>query len=384
MPMHSKILPILVRSVGNCPIIWAFVFESISRQVTHGHMIARTAVRPLIIQYLIYSDPDVRIIPACNKRLCSALIINHVIRCLSCRIMGWRSLNERWARVIHPPTRRIPRLSINKWYGVSLTGGFPFFKSLISTKEDSVWLRQVQTGSTVCSSSELNDAVRLSCFDRALWIKCSIHAVTLFRWLKEDTSLNHSDFLTVTEDHSDSPPCSSAGTGMDITSGFVGQHDCGSWSHWGPWHHNSWFFNSLAYMPLDAQSDGFLAPRMWFQGGNNSKISVTRLPTKILRWRGLPCNQLSMIMLPVQANTLSLEILSMFAQWCNSLASISAPHNSNRGMAWRLMGATLVLAATSAMCISPFSRLLLRCIPQLRKWTLTSRRTLAAEQTVVF
>ena len=155
--------------------------------------------------------------------------------------MGWRILNGRSTWVIHLPTCRIPIpcLSINECYEVSLSCVLPFLCTVICVERDSLCQRWIQKCSAVRNSSEFKGVLTLSSFAQTLWMNRSIHTVTQFRRVKEDTLVSKEGSLMETEDNSGSMQCSSASTGIDITTGFVGQFDRRFGSHRGPCHHKS-------------------------------------------------------------------------------------------------------------------------------------------------
>ena len=82
-----------------------------------------------------------------------------------------------------------------------------------------------------------------------------------------------------------------------------GHSDGGNGSQVEPFHHNSYSSNSEGKISLEAQSAGLSVPLMCFHlsGGMSSRIDDTLLPTKVLKRLGLPENQLSTMVLSVQA-----------------------------------------------------------------------------------
>ena len=83
----------------------------------------------------------------------------------------------------------------------------------------------------------------------------------------------------------------------------LGQSAGGCLSQDGVSHQSEWWRSSEGKRPLDAQSAGLSSPLTWFHlsGGMNSMIVETLFPTNVLKRRGLPSNQLSTMVLSVQA-----------------------------------------------------------------------------------
>ena len=71
---------------------------------------------------------------------------------------------------------------------------------------------------------------------------------------------------------------------------MTGHDESSSNSHGGPCHHRLCFSNSSGNIPLEAQSDGFVAVGTCLQavGGKIFIICPTRLATKVCRRLGLP------------------------------------------------------------------------------------------------
>ena len=89
----------------------------------------------------------------------------------------------------------------------------------------------------------------------------------------------------------------------------------------------------------------------------NSRISDTRFPTKTLNLCRSPHNHPRTMRLSVHVYIFFSGTFSTVDMCFSNLAKIEAPHNSNRGMVIRFIGATFVLATTKLVCIVPSSQL---------------------------
>ena len=157
---------------------------------------------------------------------------------------------------------------------------------------------------------------------RQLWTNRRIHAVTRLSLLKEDIrSRMGRSIVRVNIDTSGAISLSSSGTGFSVSSKVDGHSFGGVHSQPGPFHHEGCWANSDGNNPLEAQSAGLSFLLMCRQqvGGASLRISNTRLPTNVLKRRGLPHNQLSTMLLSDQAYTCLLGMSGILAMWLQSL-----------------------------------------------------------------
>ena len=139
---------------------------------------------------------------------------------------------------------------------------------------------------------------------RQLWTNRRIHAVTRLSLLKDDIrSRMGRSIMRVNIDTSGAISLSSSGTGFSVSSKVDANSFGGVHSQTGPFHHEGCWANSDGNNPLEVQSAGLSFPLTYHQqvGGASSRISETRLPTNVLKRRGLPRNQLSTTLLSDQA-----------------------------------------------------------------------------------
>ena len=158
MPTCWNTMQGVTRSTGNWLMSWLWGLTVVRRQVTQARVTVQTALFYPMMCWVLLSDDETKVGPACSRRTCSARINSLVSGWLPWRMTGWRCAKEKFELWTRPPTCKSPDSS---------TVGCSVLKWLLLDSDDPLWRARFSgRNSSDCTCSHMYNSAFLSS-----WVK---------------------------------------------------------------------------------------------------------------------------------------------------------------------------------------------------------------------